>query len=665
MTLIFSENAFQAPRGPKESRRSRRVLTAARAAVACVGCPALEVLWINSRWIQAFLSVLALILGFAATSAAAEGQGLIRSVEMRLDASRTLQADMVLAEPMEPTDVTPSTGFTRAILWLKITVDPPPKSESAVLTVFPAVLDDLTLYPIDAAGHLMSPQRSGDMVPLAKRDMPSLVTHDFVLSQAERPQTYLLRIDTSSGVMIRLEALAATDAAVRALNDLLVSSFTIAVKLFSVMLLVLHGSHLPRRINLVVAATIACFALVPFTRFGYFQMIFPEMAPDLVSVISAIVMILAIGVLILFLRLFMTPFAPSRVSLVLANVAIGANFLALPAALLGFQQLAAIISTAVFACVTPVSGLLLLTLRRDAYLGRRTVRIIYGTFTALLALLVMTTFDVMKAGPLYRLNLEIVGIGNSTLILALILMLNRSIKRRRQAAEIRIWELDIEKEELLKTRRFQKSLIDAISDQSQNTATKIRNLIASEEQKGGVPKILDPLMGRIGTIIEHCRQAGRIEHGEWQVDLLPVEITAVLTDLAKDIAPERFQISTPEHLVALCDRDLIEVALGHLMSNAALYSAPGSLILIRAEPMDQNRVQITISNQTRPDSSIEPDRLFEKFYRGPEVQSISGTGLGLFIAREILITLRGTIAARLSEGMLHFALTVPRPGPAQ
>jgi signal transduction histidine kinase len=55
--------------------------------------------------------------------------------------------------------------------------------------------------------------------------------------------------------------------------------------------------------------------------------------------------------------------------------------------------------------------------------------------------------------------------------------------------------------------------------------------------------------------------------------------------------------------------------------------------------------------------------LFEKFYRGTHASSISGTGLGLFIAREILLTLSGSIVVRCENGVIHFVVTLPQePG---
>lgn len=663
MTLKFSENAFNFQRKTKENRKSRRERGTAHAAAALASCWAHRIVQSLNSPAPGLIRILVLILGFATSAATAEGRDLIRSVDMLLDDSKTLSANAVMAQPMTPIGPSVSTGFTRAALWLKITIDPPISGEETVLKVFPNVLEDLTLYQMDAEGHLMAPQRAGNSLPLAERNAPSMITHDFVLPATDQSQTYLLRIETSSGALIQLTALSAGDAAAEALKEVLIGSFTMAVKLFSVILLALYGSYLPRRINLLFAATIACFGFVPFARLGYLQAAFVNVSPDVISQITSVSIALGICVLLFFLRLFLTPFAPHRLTLVLANALIVISFMGLPALWFDMQQLATMIATASFTLVAPVTGLMLVTLRRDAYIGRGTVRIICGTFSGLIVLFVLATFIMEKAGPLYRFSIEFIGISNSTLIFALILILNRSIKRRRQASELRSLELRLESEALSRTRRLQKRLIDRIAEQSQSTATEIRGLIAAEPPQGGIPVILDKVMGRIEKIIEHCRQAGRIEQGEWRVDLAAVDLDEVLADLAMDIAPGRLQISAPKHLVARCDRNLIEVALGHLVSNASRYSVPNSPILVQACLVEQAKIQITISNDVPEGSHLDPDRLFEKFYRGTHASSISGTGLGLFIAREILLTLSGSIVVRCENGVIHFVVTLPQePG---
>jgi signal transduction histidine kinase len=97
------------------------------------------------------------------------------------------------------------------------------------------------------------------------------------------------------------------------------------------------------------------------------------------------------------------------------------------------------------------------------------------------------------------------------------------------------------------------------------------------------------------------------------------------------------------------DLTLMQVALRQLLDNAVKYSAPSSPIAIRAA-MVEGAVEIQVRNWGVPLSEEELARVFEKFYRGWSVrQPVLGTGMGLAIAREILLAHGGDIRAESSS----------------
>jgi two-component system sensor histidine kinase KdpD len=85
----------------------------------------------------------------------------------------------------------------------------------------------------------------------------------------------------------------------------------------------------------------------------------------------------------------------------------------------------------------------------------------------------------------------------------------------------------------------------------------------------------------------------------------------------------------------MADPDLMGLVLRQLLDNALKYSPPGSPIEITGELKD-GRVVLCIRDQGPGIPLRERDRIFEKFYRWQATAShIPGTGLGLYIAREI------------------------------
>lgn len=62
----------------------------------------------------------------------------------------------------------------------------------------------------------------------------------------------------------------------------------------------------------------------------------------------------------------------------------------------------------------------------------------------------------------------------------------------------------------------------------------------------------------------------------------------------------------------------------------------------------QNRiVHILVANDVKNPDDIDVDKVFERFYKADEARSISSSGLGLSIAKELVERMGGSIEARL------------------
>lgn len=98
----------------------------------------------------------------------------------------------------------------------------------------------------------------------------------------------------------------------------------------------------------------------------------------------------------------------------------------------------------------------------------------------------------------------------------------------------------------------------------------------------------------------------------------------------------------------MCTR-AVEV-MENLMENAVKYG-DGHSICLKLYEEDYCQV-IEVFNSGSPVSQNEMPHLFDSFFRGSNAQDKSGNGLGLYIARQIMIKMDGDIFARREdEGM--------------
>ena len=101
--------------------------------------------------------------------------------------------------------------------------------------------------------------------------------------------------------------------------------------------------------------------------------------------------------------------------------------------------------------------------------------------------------------------------------------------------------------------------------------------------------------------------------------------------------------------------------LSNLLSNAHKYSPADRPVLLRLH-RDGDRVLASVVDRGRGIPREELDRVFDKFHRveDPMTMTTGGTGLGLFIARELARAMKGDIEV---TSVLHqgstFSLHLP------
>ena len=105
--------------------------------------------------------------------------------------------------------------------------------------------------------------------------------------------------------------------------------------------------------------------------------------------------------------------------------------------------------------------------------------------------------------------------------------------------------------------------------------------------------------------------------------------------------------------------------LVNLVENAVKYSPDGGRIdVVLAEEPGWLRIDVADEGIGIPAS--EHERIFEKFYRLDAAMSrgVGGSGLGLYISREIVTQMGGTLTLRSSPGSgSTFTVLLPRAEP--
>jgi PAS domain S-box-containing protein len=156
---------------------------------------------------------------------------------------------------------------------------------------------------------------------------------------------------------------------------------------------------------------------------------------------------------------------------------------------------------------------------------------------------------------------------------------------------------------------------------------------------------------RLARIVNDILWTSRIESGGLRVTIEsvdPVELATGVVQAALLHVPPGIELelaAADEELPRVAaDADKVRQVLANLVDNAIKYSPDGGRIEVALEQRGQ-MLRFTVRDEGLGIPSAERDRVFEKFYRlDPDLtRGVGGTGLGLYICRELVRRMNGWI----------------------
>jgi PAS domain S-box-containing protein len=171
---------------------------------------------------------------------------------------------------------------------------------------------------------------------------------------------------------------------------------------------------------------------------------------------------------------------------------------------------------------------------------------------------------------------------------------------------------------------------------------------------------------RLTNLVDHLLDVTRIRAGKLHLQLEVVDLAEVVRDGANRLAGvaneagSRLEIEAPDRCTGIWDRMRLEQIVTNLLSNALKYGS-GKPVLLRLEEQRPGNVVLRVT-----DSGIgmEPSvlgRIFGRFERGHSGRHYPGLGLGLYITRQIVTAMEGTISVESAPGTGSvFTVVLPR-----
>lgn len=200
-------------------------------------------------------------------------------------------------------------------------------------------------------------------------------------------------------------------------------------------------------------------------------------------------------------------------------------------------------------------------------------------------------------------------------------------------------------------------LEDAIDDQESDPSTLREHI-----------NTLNLETRRLERMVGEMLSVAQIEAGSMSLSNDDIRLDKVFEELQHDYKKQAVEKSItltfdlpPKFPVVLGDRDKLMITLHNMIGNALKYT-PAKGTVIVAVRADASRLVVDVTDTGIGINPDEQQKIFEKFYRAkdPRVDKITGTGLGLALAREIARLHNGDIivSSELNKGST-FSLNLP------
>jgi two-component system sensor histidine kinase KdpD len=168
---------------------------------------------------------------------------------------------------------------------------------------------------------------------------------------------------------------------------------------------------------------------------------------------------------------------------------------------------------------------------------------------------------------------------------------------------------------------------------------------------------------RLTRLFQNILDMARIDAGAVSTELQWVHpsqiVDAAREQVEHSIARHPIHVTVPSETLVRLDPRLTAAALAHLIENAARYSPAEAPIDIDAKTGDGDLV-ISVRDHGPGISAVDLPRLFERFYRGTQASRVSGTGMGLSIARGLVAVEQGRVwAENCPDVGARFTIAVP------
>lgn len=565
-----------------------------------------------------------------------------------------------------------SKGYGHSVIWLRLRIDPGKspvvnqETDQLVLRIRPVYLDDIQVFDPLVQGLA---GKTGDV---HHPRLDTLQGIDFLLPIARGTETrdIWLRLASTSTRQIDVQALSMDDLAQRTrVQELVFSGYIGLILIFAVWGMVHWVFSREHLIGYFSVSQTAAF-FYALCSLGYMRIFWPMDWPAAVlNQITTFFSITAVSAAVLFHVLLLREFnLPNWIK----HLHIGmVSLLPIKLFLMTNWAVSALRINMIEVLIAPTIFLISAWFSRawdskhteqNPPLSRAVVLIFYLFLVAALAIAALAGLGLAKSGEIALHIVQIHGLITAFFVLLMLQYRSHVMIQQRHQISLELERSQLQAQQERAIREEQDKLLTMLAHELKTPlATMHMRLDSTSSGSLEIKKAIREM----NSVIERCIQTTQL--GDKQLTA-QIDLTD-LVDVVKDAVscchqPERVKMNLPAQLQTQTDRQLLFIVLNNLLENACKYAEPGTNIWVNLSAMPpqtsgEPHLRLEVCNSPGSSGWPEPDKVFEKYYRSPHAKRQAGTGLGLFLVRNLMTILGGRIDYLPNETSIQFVLMLP------
>ena len=202
----------------------------------------------------------------------------------------------------------------------------------------------------------------------------------------------------------------------------------------------------------------------------------------------------------------------------------------------------------------------------------------------------------------------------------------------------------------------------------QTASSGLREVGSLNELQGELVSLIEKESSQLNLLCTRLLQTAKLEPNELSLQKGEIAITDLMSRVLRDksgrMAGHPIEVTYPSSdLMVRGDSELLSMALGQFLDNAAKYSFSGEKVKVAAWE-SHSEVMISVHNLGPAIPIADRDRIFQRFYRSASSKNMApGTGIGLSAAKMAAEAHHGHVwvISDAEEGTTFF-LSLPQSG---